>query len=103
MLLLVAGVGTWLWSVVLILTHVPRGELITSGPSALVKHPLYTAVALLVIPAIGFLLNSWLGLVTGVVMYLASRRYAPAEERELAETFGAQWDEYSARVKMPWL
>jgi protein-S-isoprenylcysteine O-methyltransferase Ste14 len=102
-LLLTTGVVIWLWSVVLILTHVPRGELITSGPFALVKHPLYTAVALLVIPAIGFLLNTWLGLAIGIVMYAASRRYAPAEERELAETFGAQWDEYSARVKMPWL
>src|SRR5512132_3877128 len=42
---LIAGVTTWIWSVLLILTKVPRGELITSGPYSLVKHPLYTAVA----------------------------------------------------------
>ena len=41
--MLVPGVVIWLWSVVLILEHVPRGELITNGPYAWVKHPLYTA------------------------------------------------------------
>jgi Isoprenylcysteine carboxyl methyltransferase (ICMT) family. len=47
---LIPGVTIWIWSVVLILTKVPRGELITSGPYALVKHPIYTGVALLVLP-----------------------------------------------------
>jgi len=56
---LTAGVTIWVWSIVLILTKVPRGELITSGPCSLVKHPLYTGVALLVLPWIGFLLNSY--------------------------------------------
>lgn len=102
-LLLAAGVAMWLWSVVLILTRVPRQELITTGPFALVKHPLYTAVALLVIPCAGLLLNTWLGVVIGIVMYVASRTYAPDEERQLAETFGHGWDEYCEHVKVPWL
>lgn len=33
------------------------------------KHPLYTAVALLVLPWLGFLLNTWLGALVGVVPY----------------------------------
>jgi protein-S-isoprenylcysteine O-methyltransferase Ste14 len=101
--MLAVGVVIWLWTVVLILTRVPKHQLITSGPFRLMKHPLYTGVSLLVIPAIGFLLNSWLGVVLGIVIYLASRRYAPEEERALAETFGPAWDEYSDRVVMPWL
>src|SRR4051794_13718018 len=43
------GLATWASSVFLILTRVPRGELITTGPYAMVKHPLYTGVALLVL------------------------------------------------------
>jgi len=101
--LLAVGVMAWAWSVALILTKVPRRELITAGPFALVKHPLYTGVALLVIPAVGLLLDSWLGVVLGGLMYLASRRYAPAEEQALATEFGAQWDEYAAAVKLPWM
>lgn len=101
--LLVPGVIVWLWSVVLILTHVPKGKLITGGPYALVKHPLYTGVGLLVLPWAGFLLNTWLGALIGAVIYVGSRLFAPAEEKTLARAFGRQWDEYAARVKLPWL
>ena len=100
---LIAGVVAWGWSVVLILTRVPRGELITTGPYAVVKHPLYTAVALLVIPAAGLLLNTWLGVVLGLVMYAAVRIFAPAEEAQLSRTFGARWDAYRDAVWIPWL
>jgi protein-S-isoprenylcysteine O-methyltransferase Ste14 len=54
--------------VILILTKVSRAELITDGPYAVLNHPLYTTVALLVLPWLGFMLNTWLGAVIGVVM-----------------------------------
>lgn len=98
-----AGIVGWLWSVVLILTRVPKGELITSGPFAIVKHPLYAAVSLLVLPAAGLLLGSWLGVFIGAPVYVAARLYAPAEERALAENFGYEWDAYCERVWVPWL
>lgn len=40
--LFAVGVVVWAWSVVSILTKVRDGELVTSGPYALVKHPLFT-------------------------------------------------------------
>lgn len=99
----IVGVVVWLWSVVLILTKARRRELITTGPFALVRHPLYTSVSLLVLPWLGFLLDTWLGAAIGLVMYVASRRYAPAEDAVLSDTFGATWDGYAASVKLPWL
>ena len=101
--MLVPGVIIWIWSVVLILVKVPKNELITTGPFVLVKHPLYTGVAFLVLPWLGFLLDTWLGVVIGIVLYVGSRMYAPEEERALAKEFGQEWDEYSRHVKMPWL
>lgn len=102
-ILLVPGVIVWIWSVILILARVPKKELITEGPYALVKHPLYTGVALLVLPWLGFLFNSWLGLLVGIVLYIGSRLYAPAEEKLLAGTFGAAWTDYCKKVMIPWL
>ena len=100
---LIAGIAVWLWSVVLILRKVPRGELITSGPFALVKHPIYTSVALLVLPWVGFLFDTWLGAALGIVLYLASRRVAPEEETVLSRTFGERWATYRRAVKIPWM
>jgi protein-S-isoprenylcysteine O-methyltransferase Ste14 len=69
----------------------------------MVKHPLYTGVALLVLPWIGFLFNTWLGAVIGIFLYIGSRIFAPAEEAKLSKTLGAAWYEYCNDVKMPWL
>lgn len=100
---LVAGLTAWAWSVALVLIKVPRGELITNGPYALVKHPIYTSVALLVLPWAGFLSNSWLGAAIGIILYLGCRIFAPREEAELSAAFGASWDHYRATVRVPWL
>ena len=101
--ILAVGVVIWLWAVIQILTKVPKGELITTGPFRLMKHPIYTSVALLVLPWLGFLLDSWLGALVGIGLYVGSRIYAPAEEEQLAETFGSDWDAYRRRVLVPWL
>jgi protein-S-isoprenylcysteine O-methyltransferase Ste14 len=103
LILLIPGIVIWLWSLALIVTKVPRRELITTGPYSLVKHPIYTGVGLLVIPSVGFLLNTWLGALVGIVLYIAARRFAPLEEELLSRTFGQAWDEYSHKVRIPWL
>lgn len=100
---LIPGIIFWIWSVFLILTKIPRKELITTGPFSLVKHPLYTSVALLVIPWIGFLLNSWLGILIGLIVYIGSRIYSPEEEKILSGIFGESWENYSRSVLIKWL
>ncbi len=100
---LAVGLIVWAWSVALILRKVPRGELITSGPFSIVKHPLYTSVALLVLPWVGFLFDSWLGAAIGIAMYVGTRIFARAEEAELATRFGDEWNAYERRVRLPWL
>lgn len=102
-ILLFPGIVLWLWAVALIILKAARGELITQGPYALVKHPIYTSVALLVLPWVGLLCNTWLGALVGLVLYIGSRRYAPEEEAHLAKTFGPAWEAYSKKVLIPWL
>lgn len=101
--ILIPGIVIWIWSVVLILLKVPKEELIQNGPYALVKHPLYTNVAFLVLPWVGFLLNTWAGVLFGIIFYIGSRLFSPEEEKTLSKTFGSAWDEYCNKVKIPWL
>jgi protein-S-isoprenylcysteine O-methyltransferase Ste14 len=49
------------------------------------------------------LVNSWLGLAIGLALYVGSRRYAPEEEAQLSQTFGAEWERYQRSVTLPWL
>lgn len=102
-ILLIPGGLVWAWSVFLILTKIPKKQLITNGPYAVMKHPLYTGVALLVLPWAGFLLNTWLGALIGIIVYIGSRLYSPEEEQMLSKIFGSAWDDYSSKVKIPWL
>jgi protein-S-isoprenylcysteine O-methyltransferase Ste14 len=102
-ILLIPGLTIWIWSAALILIKVSKKELITGGPYALVKHPLYTGVALLVLPWAGFLCDTWLGILIGIVLYIGSRIFSPQEEKVLAERFGTDWDDYCSKVRIPWL
>jgi protein-S-isoprenylcysteine O-methyltransferase Ste14 len=67
------------------------------------KHPLYVGVALLVLPWFGFLLNTWLGALIGIVIYMGSRLYSPEEEKLLSKIFGDRWNEYTKKVMIPWI
>ncbi len=101
--MLTLGVPLWLTSVAQILVFVPNGKLITRGPFALMLHPLYTSVALLVIPGAGLLFDSWIGFAIGLVLYASTRLFAPSEERELAVRFPLEYPTYRKRVLLPWL
>lgn len=102
-LLLGLGLVSWTWTVILILTRVPRGELITTGPFSIVKHPLYTTVALLIIPFTGILFNTWVFIPVGLVLYIASRVFSPEEERMVEGMFGDEWHQYLKGVTIKWL
>lgn len=99
--ILTVGIMVWAWSVILIIMNVPKNKLITNGPYSLVKHPLYTGVAFLVLPWIGFLFNTWLGTLAGIGLYIGSRIFSPQEEAILSATFGTAWSEYCKKVRLP--
>jgi len=73
-------------------------ELVTSGPYALVRHPIYTGLLF------GFLgsaiaLGQWRGLLAAAIVYVALLRKYKLEERWMCERFGIAYDAYRARVK----
>jgi protein-S-isoprenylcysteine O-methyltransferase Ste14 len=103
-----AGIALFLWAGVQFRRHrtsiVPRERpraLLTTGPYALSRNPIYLADALI----LGGLALRWdaggLLLVAGFVA-LISGRFIAGEEALCRAAFGAQWDAYAAGVRR-WL
>jgi len=88
--------NTFLAAVVRIQTD--RGHaVISTGPYAIVRHPLYAA-ALIHIPATALLLGSWLGLATSVVLAAAIIFRTAMEDRELHRRLPG-YSAYAAKVR----
>lgn len=71
-------------------------QLVTSGPYALVRHPMYAGLALAAWGAL-LIYFTWTTVYFAVfapMLFLRARR----EEQVLAAEFGEQWQEYSRRV-----
>ncbi len=77
--------------------HAAQSELVTDGIYAWVRHPQYLGLFMIIVA----LLVQWPTLITlfmAPVLFLAYRRLAKQEERELLERFGELYAEYQARV-----
>lgn len=68
-------------------------KLSTSGPYHWVRHPLYTAGALLFI-SFGMMANNWFIAVLGILAFIAMAKRTPQEEANLIEKFGDEYREY---------
>lgn len=75
-----------------------RGQtVISTGPYAVVRHPMYAAL-LLFVPGTALLLGSWYGVLCGVVVIAAAGWRAVREERTLLDELPG-YEAYMARVK----
>ncbi|MBS3649835.1 isoprenylcysteine carboxylmethyltransferase family protein [Pseudaminobacter sp. 19-2017] len=85
------------WSITLEIRDEHR--LISSGPYALVRHPMYTSFFLIALGQL-FLLPNWfagpIGLVGFAVLFFVR---VAKEERMMLETFGPQYTTYMGRTK----
>jgi protein-S-isoprenylcysteine O-methyltransferase Ste14 len=106
-LLSVLGVAFSLWSIVtlgrhydLVLEVHQDHELVRRGPYALVRHPVYTGLALHFAGACLATGNFLLIAGTVLVSYPAFYARARAEERLLRDRFGAEYEAYARRVPM---
>jgi len=72
-------------------------ELITSGPYALVRHPIYTGM-LLGLAGTAVAVAEWRGLVAVALAFIALWSKLTLEEKWMREHFGSSYEEYSRRV-----
>jgi protein-S-isoprenylcysteine O-methyltransferase Ste14 len=73
-------------------------KLITSGPYAMVRHPIYTALLSMTL-ATGLAQSNWLALLIAILVYLTGTMIRiKSEEKLLKETFGTEYEEFARRV-----
>jgi protein-S-isoprenylcysteine O-methyltransferase Ste14 len=73
-------------------------ELVTSGPYALVRHPIYLALLGMAFST-AVLITSWQGIALALVIYVAGTEIrVRAEDGILRQHFGGAFEDYKARV-----
>ena len=98
LLFLADGLVTMLWSAAILSKAHRESQLATSGPYALVRHPIYGAILWDSTAAVAFLFQSWLVLIGVVPLHLAWIRLVRPEEQELFDRFGDAYMHYSAET-----
>lgn len=96
--LLIIGLPLWVVSGRTMFRGVGEGRLLTAGPYAMCRHPIYGSWILFNLPAISLLSRSWLGLTSSVFAYVLLRMMAGAEEDYLLEKFGTPYSAYRRRT-----
>jgi protein-S-isoprenylcysteine O-methyltransferase Ste14 len=95
---LIGGLIFYFTSVKLLLKGLKKGKLVTKGTFSLCQNPLYVSFVLMLIPAIGLLLNSWLVLTTCVVGFILMKVYISNEYHVLEEAFGDEYLNYKSET-----
>jgi len=86
-----------------ILPHRAADTLVTHGPFALMRNPIYVGNTIATLGLGLALQNGWLlGAAVAAAMFTQHLAIV-REEAHLKAKFGAAWDEYAARVKRWWL
>jgi protein-S-isoprenylcysteine O-methyltransferase Ste14 len=85
-----------------ILPHRAATALVTTGPFAWSRNPIYLANGLLLLGLGGLFDNAWFFVAAPVAAFATDRLAIRREERHLAALFGAAWSVYVGRVRR-WL
>ncbi|MCD6359506.1 MAG: isoprenylcysteine carboxylmethyltransferase family protein [Armatimonadetes bacterium] len=100
MAILLFAAGVVIYVAALRRLHAALGSqtLQTEGIYGWMRHPIYSAFILFIVPALVLVARSILGLSVPVVMYILFRVFIRREERHLAERFGDRYWRWRRRT-----
>ncbi len=90
--------GLLVWSVVLLISAKRKNEIIKKGPYAIIRHPMYAGIVLLVNPALAILFRSWSLLEASLILYFVWKYFVRKEEKKLMGVFGDDYKKYCQEV-----
>lgn len=92
------GIVLWISSAIYFLKYFKEGKLVTKGPFALCRNPIYSSVIIFVIPSLGLIFHSGLILSISLVLYIGFKISIHGESNLLRKTFGEEYDMYAKSV-----
>jgi protein-S-isoprenylcysteine O-methyltransferase Ste14 len=96
--LLLLGLILWGAAVIQLLTGFSHGKLVTTGAYGVVRNPIYSSVTFFILPAVALITLTWVYFVPSVFLYAGVMLFIGAEERQLTQAFGKEYEDYLARV-----
>ena len=96
--LLAIGIPMLLLAIITVMRAYNRDVLVTSGIFGLVRHPVYSAWIVWIVPGVVLLTQSWPLLFTPVVGYLVFKLLIHREDEYLGRRFGQAYADYHTRV-----
>jgi protein-S-isoprenylcysteine O-methyltransferase Ste14 len=82
-----------------ILPHKGASNLITTGPFAWSRNPIYLGNTLLVLGAGLYFGKWWLVILAPLAAFVTQKLAIEREEKHLAQKFGTEWTSYAAKVR----
>ena len=93
------GIIFWIYSAVFFLKYFKPGKLITLGPFALCRNPIYSSIIVFIIPALALIFHSGLIFSIALVLYLGFKISIHGETIVLRRIFGEEYERYEKSVK----
>jgi len=95
---LALGVIYWMYSAVYFLKYFKPGSLITQGPFALCRNPIYSSIIVFIIPALALIFHSGLIFSIALVLYIGFKISIHGEANILRKIFGEEYEMYEKSV-----
>ena len=92
------GIILWISSAIVFLKHFKTGKLITHGPFALCRNPIYSSIIVFIIPSLALIFHSGLLFSISVVIYIGFEISIHGENRLLNRSFGEEYELYEKSV-----
>jgi len=92
------GVIYWMYSAYFFLKYFKPGSLITKGPFALCRNPIYSSIIVFIIPSLALIFHSGLIFSISIVLYIGFKISIHGETIVLRRIFGEEYGIYEKSV-----
>jgi protein-S-isoprenylcysteine O-methyltransferase Ste14 len=95
---LAVGIIFWISSAIFFLKYFKAGKLITQGPFALCRNPIYSSIIVFIIPSLALIFHSGLIFSISLVLYIGFKISIHGESNVLRKNFGEEYEIYEKSV-----